>query len=333
MSSLELRLARYEPALGAPRDPKRRGTYSAALQQFGELLKAAEVVSYLSRPLPLFYALSQAGRAISAARGVGNWEIEGHGLTLPTSSGGQWKERTLRLNPRRRKSLKGYESEVDAFSVVSSALASPKPLTAITYEAIFASIPELSRFDLLTVPVALQFYPDETISNALVVMTSTVRAVVAVPSRIIVQQYHTDLRAAAAKLLSHYPTAAGWQLPSLPSEERGYHPLGLTWEAGAGSSQFYREQRMDEIAPRYSPEDRRYLLPSLGGSAQPVATLMSWWLLLFGLSMQARYEPAEWAALMDVDISEWAAPLEHALDLALTVLPQLVVEGVSGRRV
>ncbi|MFJ9710759.1 YaaC family protein [Streptomyces sp. NPDC101234] len=42
----------------------RRRTFSAALQQFEEQMKAAEVVSPATRPINLYYGLVQAGLAI-----------------------------------------------------------------------------------------------------------------------------------------------------------------------------------------------------------------------------------------------------------------------------
>lgn len=47
-------------------DDERRRVYGAALAQFDELIAASAAVGPASRPLPLFYDLSQAGRAISS---------------------------------------------------------------------------------------------------------------------------------------------------------------------------------------------------------------------------------------------------------------------------
>lgn len=44
-------------------------------------MRAAERVGHAARPLPLFYALSQAGRAIAAAHlDDPAWRLAGHGL-------------------------------------------------------------------------------------------------------------------------------------------------------------------------------------------------------------------------------------------------------------
>ena len=44
-----------------------------------------------------------------------------------------------------------------------------------------------------------------------------------------------------------------------------------------------------------------WLLPGAGGTGQSMHPLMAWWAVLFTLSMLARYQPAEWAAHVDVD--------------------------------
>src|SRR5437016_4640345 len=75
-----LRMTRSNlPGLAA-RDSDRAGLYQAALQQFEELMRAAESCGPASRPLPLFYALTQAGRAVVAVRGGPAHKT--HGLTL-----------------------------------------------------------------------------------------------------------------------------------------------------------------------------------------------------------------------------------------------------------
>jgi hypothetical protein len=51
---------------------------------------------------------------------------------------------------------------------------------------------------------------------------------------------------------------------------------------------------------------------------------MMWWLLLFGLSIFARYHPELWAETLDVDRSEHAVPLEGVLDRALAIVPALI---------
>src|SRR5271155_3741251 len=80
-----IRRTRAHPP-GRARQEERRATYGTALEQFEELIKAAAAASPGVRPLPLFYALSQAGRAIAAANLSGGWKLYGHGLSCPDLS-------------------------------------------------------------------------------------------------------------------------------------------------------------------------------------------------------------------------------------------------------
>jgi hypothetical protein len=61
--------------------------FAAALRQSEELFDAAKAVSAAAKPLPLFYGLSQAGRAITAARDQdAGWKSYGHGLKVGEDS-------------------------------------------------------------------------------------------------------------------------------------------------------------------------------------------------------------------------------------------------------
>src|SRR3954454_12434591 len=81
-----LRATRARPR-GLAASGARRTTYGAALAQFDELMAAAVQASAASRPLPLFYALSQAGRAIAAALVADSWRLRLHGLSCPDLDG------------------------------------------------------------------------------------------------------------------------------------------------------------------------------------------------------------------------------------------------------
>lgn len=59
----DLRATRWRPPPPASQDLDRQQTYVAALEQAEQLFRAAANVGAAARPLPLFYGLSQAGRA------------------------------------------------------------------------------------------------------------------------------------------------------------------------------------------------------------------------------------------------------------------------------
>jgi len=66
----------------------------------------------------------------------------------------------------------------------------------------------------------------------------------------------------------------------------------------------------------------RWLRPAVGGVA--LSPLLTWWTLLFALSMLARYEPGGWRSALDVDASSLGAPLRRLLDVGLVRVPELV---------
>jgi hypothetical protein len=45
--------------------------------------------------------------------------------------------------------------------------------------------------------------------------------------------------------------------------------------------------------------------------------------------MLARYQPAEWAAHVDVDASPHAVPIERLLAHAIGIIPELVAEAIA----
>jgi hypothetical protein len=76
-----IRALRADPP-GLAKDGRRRKTFGAALEQFEQLHGAARGEGIASAPIPLFYALTQAGRAILAAHAPKPWEVRGHGLKI-----------------------------------------------------------------------------------------------------------------------------------------------------------------------------------------------------------------------------------------------------------
>lgn len=136
-----IRALRAAPPLLAE-DPPRRAVFSAALQQSEELFRSARTAGPPSKPLPLFYALSQAGRAITAAHHVDkdSWAIRGHGLTVVTDTS-DIRNTTVSVHPKARGN--------DAASSVAAALSSPLLEGSMTVAALTAALPELADCDQL----------------------------------------------------------------------------------------------------------------------------------------------------------------------------------------
>jgi hypothetical protein len=77
---------------------------------------------------------------------------------------------------------------------------------------------------------------------------------------------------------------------------------------------------------------RRWLPPALAPGHEPQPRLVLWWILLFGLSIVARYEPDAWSGSLTAERSRLAVPLEAMLDGAHEAVPQLVHGEMFRRR-
>ena len=319
-----LRASLAAPPGAATASPERAATYRAALQQFEELLHAAEATGYAARPLPLFYALSQAGRAIVASRGGEQPSL--HGLRVREDDVQSHDPFDWVISPADKP---GW------FQAVATATQSPGLPRAVSLGALMASLPELSRPILrgnewrraLYVGPVPEPEPERISmdgSNWLQIALALDRNEANAPE---------DVRS----LLLDYPAAVrgGYRLPPISGGGEN-----IVWRPTAGGESLtvlLRDRTvmrrpldaLDEIVPQYRWVGRRWLRPALSGTEPPPSPLMTWWTLLFGLSMLARYHPAEWAAALDPEGSHAAAELERAMDLAVEAVPHLVLDAVA----
>ena len=303
-----IRMTRAEPPGKASTDSDRRATYGASLQQFDELLDAAGASGHASRPLPLFYALSQAGRAIAAAHSE-TWRVRSHGLAEDRSAAGD--DPLLRRVQRRARGD-------DAFSSVCAALNVPDPFgsSGIEIGAAWAALPSLNGF----LPHwAEEWYP-------------------------VLQAFNDGLPDADRVMKLHAPSHAPRPRDGLPATAYPSVPAGFEFEPAE-----YPEIPLDPTtfrlgAVRWGParttpsvfdvthsdtrERERWLLPAPPGSDQPFVPLTAWWVLLFGLSIFARYDPGLWSASLNLDSSDRAVPLRLLLDDALESVPDLIAEAL-----
>jgi hypothetical protein len=70
------------------------------------------------------------------------------------------------------------------------------------------------------------------------------------------------------------------------------------------------------------------LIPTLPGQAEALTPLALWWLLLYGLSIFARYHPGLWARALDVQRSKDAVALEGLMDQAVDLLPAVIYQAL-----
>ncbi len=125
-----MRIASCPPGY-AGENPERRGV-------FDELISSAESVGPATRPLPLFYALSQAGRAIAAAHAAGAWRLRAHGLSA-TELSHPLLEMPIMSDP-----LQDSGPDVaDSPSALAAATGSDMFTGSVSIGELWASLPEL----------------------------------------------------------------------------------------------------------------------------------------------------------------------------------------------
>jgi hypothetical protein len=133
--------------------------------------------------------------------------------------------------------------------------------------------------------------------------------------------------------LAQYPRAQGWELSE--KHQHGDHPyrnpgLRVTlWSRASSAAAKDRLAKLDEFAPEYERVRYRWLRPGVGPQGDYLKPLCAWWILLYGLSMVARYEPAEWADVLDINRSDLAVAVESLLDTGMLIIPQLMLEAIE----
>lgn len=310
-------------------DRSRTQVFNAGLEQSEQLFRAAELVGPATRPLLLFYGLSQAGRALSAAKEPGQqWRLRGHGITSPSAG-------SSRLLADRRVSDSGSGS----FTSVARLLGSETYPSGVTLGVLWPmvadpgfSLPGQSGHSPLVLDLA------QLDDYRLLAGTHVCAGVTDGDSTLgltfgLWENHATQLsagqEAALAAFMAPYRTLGGWLserpaggsadclAPRFFQEAEGGWQAHVYWpRAGVSDAEF--------VASRTFPDaGGARVFPSVGGHL-PTHPVVAWWAVLFALSMVARYEPDVWSLWTDVDSSEEAVPVERLLDEALIAIPELM---------
>lgn len=308
--------------------------FVAALEQSEQLMRAAADVGPAARPLPLSYAVSQAGRAIAAAQLEEPWRLSGHGLKAPAGTEASKDLLRRMVSPDR---AKDSDARRPSFAGVTQATGSAELSSGLELGALWAAIPDLMP------PVPQPPLDDPAWKRPLRVFLPAVdpahrRLADLRPLELLIDGLppEADL-SALLQYLSDYPTAADafmWHPRGvdegslmLQVSPAGRHVPVFCWPDVPTDIQL-RARYLDVIAPTYRDYGARLLLPKAGGQ-DALSPFMLWWALLFGLSSVARYEPELWIGALDVNRSPLAVPIEAALDAALEALPDLILDALT----
>jgi hypothetical protein len=313
----------------------RTRVFQAALTQAEELWEAASAVGAASRPLPLFYCLSQAGRAIAAAwTQTGPWEPTSHGLT---SSGQDDNGAVASFAVRRTASATG------AYSMVAAATDSTVFEGSTTVAALWAALPDIPRATELTgnalqplhlAPVrvagdagdALYFFapraarvnyprPPELPIELAVDGTEEAEAE---RLRAVLPNYPALANAVVEVAVGTVVATEREVILRVPDGEGGFAPLHQFADRLPSSGAALPSSSTYVVRPRQGD-----------GTGTPPSQLMTLWALVYALSQLARYHPATWVEALNPDRSPIAVDLEHALDAMLELVPDLLVPAVS----
>lgn len=321
-----LRASRADPP-GRASSGTRRKTYATALEQAGQMFKAAVVVGPATRPLQVFYGLSQAGRAIAAAAWAlkgEDWRLETHGIKT-TGFDRTFPDIEIRTDP---------DHSHGSFTRVSTLLNSPVwQQDPVRLEDVWDMLPinidyPLTDRERLTPLMVSEVFIGNHPTALLDLSISDI------PDRVI----EAGTRQALAEFLASYPRLAeharhltDGSSDAPPGftrfEERG-GSLGITQVMSHGPlTEAERRACVNTMTDGYG--GLRYAFPVIAPMSCELRPLMAWWAVLYALSMLARYQPAQWAVYTNVDSSPHAVPIERLLELAIVHVPILIRDAVA----
>lgn len=363
-----IRALRSDPPGRANTNEGRRRLFAAALRQAEELAESSATVSAATRPLPLFYSLSQAGRAIAAVHINGRWELAGHGLKFHPSAGGSNVEEMLQcaVTPPAGRPARHCPScnsvvapptnpTTGAFQRVAEAVGSSPLVGRAKLGELWAANPDLlevpfpAKYGSWPTPLVAQLGASPTGGHP---PTDAADLGYAPTSGWVTA--HLPLsemtQAELADMLAKYPSLRGavglteaMVVPTsdeiVPLTNPGWGPrlmIGMSAPPRLSRSEWWMKRAGLFSVVELPHSERTALmpqwtgiaLPEVGGDVAP-SPLMLWWALLLVLSDLARYHPDVWTKAIDSDQSGLAVPLQRLMDIAQVRIPERVLAALT----
>lgn len=297
------RLRALRAAPPTPTDARRR-LFGASLEQAEQQLLAAASVGVQSRPLNLFYGLSQAGRALAASMApIGDSaQLVGHGIRCPGLA--QSGQNPISHFPDLQ--IRGDGGPATSFRRLSTLLHSAPLDDAVGLGDLWAMLVE---------PILHE--PLDQRERSVHIVSAT-------------RHNHDMLRVTVAglppgfapedfnALLRDFPSLVGMEFTRVSGES-----VNARGDVTA-SVELLQRSTNDPSAVGIDYRGTRVILPSLARGMSTMHPLMVWWAVLYALSMLARYQPESWTALTNVDNSPFAVPIGYLLDVAQDAVPDLL---------
>lgn len=320
----EIRALRADPP-GMAQNGPRKTVFSAALHQAEELFRSSEGLGPASRPINIFYGLSQATRALAAA-GVHDkhaWQLRGHGITHHKGLDRALSSISFMQTPDAR----------GAYTTLASLLGNSAPEEPVLLVDALAALPHFptggSWTDLVR-PLSYRHQP-QGLDGAFFVHSKSFFVQTAgwpEPPSSASSDLLSMRRWAREYLDDYFPVlATGRPLPDeyqTIQNEQGSRVITLKFESDESfGSNWQREILVRDLGTEYG--EYAFSFPRFSGLQQPHHPLLIWWAALWCFSMLSRYEPSRWSSVIDVDSSKDAVGIEILLEDSLDMVPALVL--------
>lgn len=333
-----LRTLRHSPPGHAARG-QRRELFSAALEQAEQFFRAADSVGYDTKPVMLYYGLSQASQAILAAQHdpKGQQSTTSHGVDCPNRA----QIATVGdLDVCDARTGSGATPKGGAFQLLAGVLDSPTLPGPVQLRQLWISLPEGVGLPLAGGPdalfgaVLLERHDGRGYSDAFQDTLARVVKLANLPSSLM----PLDVGDVQREIHERYPALAHFrvmrderQCPEMAKWVMLLSPPGLRASLSFDREGKYMEHSemhgLAEMGPRaYLDREASsmWLPPVLPGNAAPLHPLITWYAVLFGLSEQARYSPTTWARAININTSPDATALENLMDCAHLACANLI---------
>jgi hypothetical protein len=319
-------------------DDGRKPVFVSAMKQAEQFFRLSDQVTYDVKPILLYYGLNQAARGILAA--VANrdepWQFSGHGLKLFGVEDMQLLGDIQVSDPRRSRNP---PSKPDGFVALARCAGSPTLPKRAAFRELWASLPEgceallansYSTWAAAGLKVKTLRNPtDPSVEVKVVDLTFGVASWSEDP-----QELTAQIHQKYPQIKYLVPAQINGKVPT-PDPEAGYQrrTVRLLWSPKEPlvSLDFAVEQFTHEI---YQGWDgcKALVVPTLGDNTAPLSPIVTWYAVLFALSMLARYEPATWTRLLDVDNSIDSTAIEYLLDEAHRACVNMILDRFDDAR-
>lgn len=265
-------------------DDDLQSLFATGLHQAEQQFKAATTIGPESRPLNLFYGLSQAGRAIAVAASLSRAtlaRLDGHGITCRDLQ----NFRKHRVPDLSTLVVRSRDSQDASFPVLSKILESQDLSSAINLGQLWEVLVEPQLHEPL---IALQNPVLLARADELLGPEGSGTKFLYLDGIPASEDFNDPV--SFANFAASYPSLAGSTFDrvtghsSVRDGRSDTQSIQVSWTVSSGGS----SGATDSIGIY---RQSLFVLPAPPGGDRPMHPLMIWWAVLFGLSMLARYEP------------------------------------------